>query len=235
MSTDQVILGAARIGNVAIAAGVKQGKLSVDVGNAQIYSGSLAATRTAEMRGDTLVSGIEARMADVPAGVALADIMGVKSIDGTGTATIKLDGSGASWGAFAHNLAGTAKISLADGTLAGLDVARIAAILGEETASSAAGDGGTAFSAAVCNLKIAGGAVTTDDLRAEGDNFRIDLAAAASLFDPSVSGRGTLTLGKADAARALPFELSGTWQEPELFPDLGRIIKRSEMVPAPRG
>ena len=86
---------------------------------------------------------------------------------------------------------------------------------------------------------IAGGEISTRDFHAEGENFRIDLAGEASLFDPTVSGRGTLTLGKPGAtaaARSLPFELGGTWQEPELFPDLGRIINRSEVAPvAPRG
>jgi AsmA protein len=239
LSTDQVILGPARIGSVAIAAGVDKGKLSVDIGNAQIYSGTLAATMTGEMQGDVFAGGVEAKMTGVPAGAMLTDLAGIKSIDGTGAATIKLASSGESWGEFAHKLAGTGKVSLADGTLAGFDLSRIAAVLGRDAVAGSGGNGSTAISSATATMKIAEGAISTDDLHAEGPNFRIDLSGQASMLDASVNGRGTLTLGKAGdsgtAVTALPFELGGTWDEPELLPDLGRILTPAEPPPTPRG
>jgi AsmA protein len=231
LSAGQVLLGSAHLGEVAIAAGVTDGKISVDIGEAKFYSGTLAATLNAEMRNSMLTGTVEARLSDVPAGVALADFAGVKSIDGTGAASLRLAGSGRSWGELAYDLAGTAQVSLADGAVAGLDLDQVAAMLGG-TPSGPPAARSTRFAKATCSLKIAGGEITTEDLSAEGDRFRIDLSGEASLFEPGVSGRGTLTIGNPDgtaAATSLPFELGGTWQELEVLPDLGPPIQRGEL------
>ncbi|MEO8667297.1 MAG: AsmA family protein [Bauldia sp.] len=232
VSTEQVLLGSARIGNVAAAASVKDGRLAVEIGGAQLYSGSLAAKFSAEMRGDRFVGDIEAKMSAVPAGLALSEFAGVTALDGTGDATLAVEGSGRSWNEVAHTLSGTVKLGLVGGSLAGLDMARIAAILDERAASAPAASGSTGFSSGAATLTIADGAITTSDLSAEGTDFRVDLSAQASLFSPAVSGLGTLTIRSAtagDTGTALPFELGGTWREPEIFPDLGRILKRSSI------
>lgn len=231
ISAGQVLVGTAQLGDVGVAAGVTNGKVSLDVGEAKFYGGNLTATLSAEMRNATLFGNVEARLSDMPAGVALADFAGIKSIDGTGAASLRLAGSGRSWGELARSFAGTARVTLADGSIAGFDLDRVAAALGGKTSGRLAARS-TKFARAACNLKIADGEITTDDLSAEGDSFRIDLAGAASLFEPDVSGRGTLTLGKTDGGATpttLPFELSGTWQEPEVLPDLGGSVRRSEL------
>jgi AsmA protein len=236
-STDEVLLGSARVGDVAATVTVGNGKLGVDIGGAQLYSGTLAARLGGAMEGDAFVASAEAKVSAVPAGLALAELAGVTGLDGTGEATISVGGGGRTWNELAHKLAGTATVSLTDGHLAGLDLARLAAILEGRADSATPARAATAFGTAGATVTMANGLLKSEDLHAEGEGFRIDLTAEASLFDTGVSGLGTLTIGMTGAApgTALPFELAGTWREPEVFPDLGRIIKRSDADPSANG
>lgn len=235
LSMGEILLGSVRLGRAAVTASAVDGRLDVNVTEAQLYGGSLAARIKGELRDGSLTANLTADMKEVPAGVALADIAGLKSVDGTGTASLTVGGSGRTVGEFLHGLAGTAKMAISDGTLEGLQLDRVVTMLGGAGGAASDTSGATSFSAATCTLDLADGTLRTSDLRAEGKGFRIDLAAEASLSDTTVSGRGSLTLDGASADSApmtvLPFELTGTWLAPELLPDFQRLIRRSSGDP----
>jgi len=124
---------------------------------------------------------------------------------------------------------GTAKLTVADGTLTGIDVARLAEIASNPLAL---GDrsGSTAFKLFGGSLTMADGAVTSDDLRAEGSGYAVTLGGKVSLVDASVHGLGTLTTTRPDSPEppaVIPFVLGGTYDGIVVLPDFGRLPKRS--------
>ena len=232
ISTDQVIMGNASMGRAAAAATVKNGKLTINIGDAQPYDGRAEATLTAEMIDGALSGTAQVKLDDIPARAALSDMLGVSILDGTGSVTLNLRATGKSWGEFAGSVSGGATLQIAQGVLDGMDVAKVPTILAD---SEGEGDrsGSTAFTTATCTLTVTDGAVATDDFHAEGQTFAMDVAGTASLFNPVLDARGVLTLptpdgGDTTAVHAFPFMLTGSWAAPVFLPDLGRPIQRGD-------
>jgi AsmA protein len=230
LSTEETLLGSARLGRTAATLTTSPDKVAIDVTEAQLYGGRLTGRLSGARVDGAVDAEVAADLKDVPLGVALQSIAGVKSVEGTGTASLALSGRGATVNALLHGLAGTVKVAASDGTIAGLDIDRLAARLGRGAADDG-GDGQTAFTSLTASLGIAAGTLSTHDLAVEGAGYRIDMDGEASLFESTVSGRGELALTGKEVdpsfPNPLPFELSGTWTEPELLPDFQRLIRRS--------
>jgi AsmA protein len=247
LSSEETLLGGARLGRTAATLSASAGRVAVDVTEAQLYGGTLAGRLSGTWTGETVAAEVAADLKDVPLGIAMETVAGLKSVDGKGTASLTLSATGESVNQLLHGLGGTIKVAAADGSIAGLDIDRLAARLGRGAADGGA-DGRTAFTKLTASVGVADGTLTTRDLAVEGEGYRIDLEGEASLFDSTVSGQGELALTGEGVdpsfPNPLPFELSGTWAAPELLPDFQRLIRRSsgeardlrraEMVRMPR-
>ena len=125
LSAANVIMGSAKFGRTAIGANLRAGKLSVSIGEALAYGGiikgSLALTNSA--------SGIDVRsqlqFADVDLEACLGQLLGLKRLEGRGTMSMALEGSGSSILAMTRTLAGTATLTGRDGAIAGLHVEQL--------------------------------------------------------------------------------------------------------------
>lgn len=232
LSSSEVLIGETRIGRAAAAAAIKDGRLTLDIGEAQIYDGHAEADIGVEMKNGALAATAHARFDSIPMGTALVAAAGTAAFQGTGGATVDLAAGGQSWGEVARTLSGTARIEIADATLTGLDIGRLAALRKDPRAMSEPA-GSTAFTTIALTLGLAGGTLTTGDLWAEGDGYEIDLDGTVGMFDGAVSAKGTLTMVNPDvgdpaAPSDVPFAIVGTWFDPVVLPDFGRLVKRSE-------
>ncbi|MCA1481980.1 AsmA-like C-terminal region-containing protein, partial [Bradyrhizobium sp. NBAIM08] len=127
-----------------------------------LYGGTLTATIAARMVDGELVANANAAIADVPAGVALADAFGIGALDGRATATIALGSRGGSWGAFARAIRGTANVAIANGTFTGFEIPELAAVLSDPRAGPLQPDGdSTAFQRLSGTLAITEGDLAT--------------------------------------------------------------------------
>ena len=236
LSTDQVVMGRTSMGRAAVAATAKDGKLTINVGDAQLYGGHAEATLTAEMLDGALSGTARVKVDHIPARIALSDILGLTALDATGSATIDLTASGRSWGEFAGSVSGGATVLLADGILDSVDVAKVPAVLAAG-AKDADLSGSTSFATATGTLKVADGTVSSEDFHAEGETFAIDAAGKARLFNPTLEARGVLSLPATDGSAAappneFPFMVTGSWTAPVFLPDLGRPLQRGDKQPA---
>jgi hypothetical protein len=116
---------------------------------------------------------------------------------------------------------------MTDGTIEGIDLARLPALIAGD---AAAAGGSTAFTAASCTLSFADGSVSTADLAAEGDGFSLRLAGRVSLIDPAIEARGVLSLA-SDPPSEIPFLVDGAIEAPRVRPDLGPPIQRDTSRP----
>lgn len=231
LSANQVLVGAARIGASAASLTINDGKLAVSVGEAQFHGGSLKANAQVEMSEGATTLSASISLEDAAAGTALTDLAGLSFLDGNATAKVKLSGRGATWGALAGTLVGTANLNISDGTLIGIELREIAGLSGGfGVVDSATGTGTVPFKSLTGTLKFADGMIESSDIHAEGTTFAIDLGGQVSLIDAGVQANGVLTAAKEEATteewKVIPFVVGGSWNTPYLLPDYERLIRR---------
>lgn len=211
VTAGQVLIGATRLGNVEAGVTVKDGAIGVDIATGQLYGGSLVARVGAGMVGDALVAGADAEISGVPARVALADLAGIDSIDGTAAVSLSVQTRGATWGELARGLAGTGAVSVTRGTLTGLDITAIAETMADPLAEPLdAVAGSTAFSRLATTLTIGNGGLSTEDLTMSGSGYSLALAGKGSLISGLIEAKATLASRFGD----IPLDITGRWRVP---------------------
>lgn len=231
MSAGEILLSNVRLGKSAAAVAVNSGELSVNIGDAQFYGGSLEADLTIATAGNTLRANARLALDDVPAGAALTDLADLSLVEGVATAEIDLKGYGETWGELAETISGSADLTISDGALVGFELSELAALSGGySVADSAADTGRVPIEKLAGKLKLADGKISSDNIRAEGDTFSIDLEGQLSLISAGVRAKGVLNAARvganADKRRNVPFVISGSWIAPLLLPDYERLIRR---------
>jgi AsmA protein len=94
--------------------------------------------------------------------------------------------------------------------------------------------GKTPYNQLTANLKIEQGTINVDDVRIEGPSLRVGLAGSASIPARELDLTGTASLlassatGDAAPSFDLPFVVRGPWDDPELLPDIQKLMQRSE-------
>jgi hypothetical protein len=151
--------------------------------------------------------------------------------------TADLSGEGGTWSELIGGLTGAGHVVILDGGVSGVDLRALPQLLA--AGAELPGEGATAFAEAAAGLTFGEGAVSTGDLVAVGDGFRLTLAGRAALAAPTFEARGVLSLS-ADPPIETPFLVEGTWAAPKVRPDLGPPIPRDPSAPAewsqpPRG
>ena len=222
LSAGQAVADGAEVGPVAASLLVKEGALSVEVGEAHFGEGTIEASLNADMDGGVLSGNASLKLDDVPAQAA-AGLFGVAGLHGTGEMTADLSAAGATWGDLIASLAGSASLSLTDGTIEGVDLSRLPEMIADP--SDEAAGGSTNFTLAACTLAVADGVATTRDFRVEGAGFALNLAGKAQLAEHTVEARGVLAL-HGETPRDVPFLIDGAWDAPRVQPDLGGTLPR---------
>ena len=242
LSAGEILIGSVRLGKSAAAVTVNDGRLDVDLGEAQFYGGSLEGDARVEAEEAAATATARIAVDKLPAAAALADLFGLSMIEGATSARITLEGDGETWGDFAEALKGTAHVEISDGALIGFDLGQLAALSGGYDVADPAPDSGTVpLTSLTADLVLADGKLTGDDIVVAGDGFTITVGGEVSLIDLGVRARGVLNAersqGGAGQRRDIPFVVSGSWLSPFLLPDYERLIRRgaSEETSPPVG
>ena len=218
LSVSEVLIGAMRMTGFGATGTIKSGAVTVNIGQAQVYGGKLAATIAAEMSGTKLATEVKATIDGALAQAPLKDFLGIGVLSGKANAQVDISGSGTTWGALVHSLAGTASIAIADGTLGGIDMQAIAARMIDPLAEPMPpGDGSAPFSKLAGTIAIANSVLSTGDLTLAGPDYAVALNGRGSLLTGSIEGQATLTM-KAGAGKTIPLSLTGTWRAPLIGP-----------------
>jgi uncharacterized protein involved in outer membrane biogenesis len=231
LSAGEILVGSVRIGKSAAAVTVNDGRLDVDIGEAQFYGGSLEGDAWVKAEGGAAAGSARIALENTPAAVALADLLGLSLVEGATSARIALDGEGETWGDFAATLSGTADVDISDGALVGFDLGHFAELSGAyDVADPAPGSGTVPLTSLTAKLTLADGKLTGEDIVVAGNGFTITLGGEVSMIDLGVRAKGVLNAkpakGDADSRRDIPFVVSGSWYSPFLLPDYERLIRR---------
>ncbi len=234
LSAARIGLGQARLGRTAVAANLRGGNLTVTVGESQAFGGVIKGSfgLAAAERGADFKSQLQFTNVDLE--TCIGELFGVRRLEGKGTMSVALSGSGPNVLALTRTLEGSISLTGSKGALNGLNLEQLLRRLERRplSAGSEFRSGRTPFEKLNVTLKIAQGTATLDSMTFDGPTVRVALAGSASIPGRDLDLKGTAMLVAASATdgRApfeLPFVVQGPWDDPLMLPDPQILIQRS--------
>ena len=177
---------------------------------------------------------------DVPTLVAFAGSPG--SMTGRLGGTVALAAAGVEPLEAVKRARGTARVTITDGHIPGLDIVRTVVLAFGRPSSERPAGSGEAFSRIAASLEIAGQVMSTRDLILESRDFDMTGEGTLSLASQAVNLRTDVTLSRELSAQAgrdlyrlaregerivLPARISGTVASPTVFIDVQSALKRA--------
>jgi AsmA protein len=233
LSAARVSVASARLGRTGVAVNLRDGRLTLAIGEAQAYAGllkgALILARTevgAEVK-------TQLQFTDVDLESCLGDLFGIRKLEGKGNLSLSADAAGDSLLALTRTLTGTTELTARQGAITGFNVEQLLKRL-EQRPLSIGSDfrrGRTPFDRLAARAKITQGMAAIEEMRIEGGAIRLALGGLASIPSRDLDLRGTAALVSAasDARPAfeLPFVVQGSWDDPIMLPDAQSLISRS--------
>jgi len=232
LSAANVTIAAAKLGRTAIGGNLRNGQMTVTVGESQAYGGLIQgsfgladSTHGANLKAQLQFTGVNLEQ-------CLGEIFGIRRLEGIGNLGFTVEAAGSSIYALTKSLNGTANMAAHDGSLAGLNVEHLLRRL-ERRPLSGSGDfrsGRTAYNELSVSMKITDGNATVDNMRIDGPAVKLLVGGVASIPDRDVDLKGVASLIPTAAASQsfdLPFVVQGPWDDPLMLPDTDALIRRS--------
>jgi len=235
VSARRISLGTAVLGRTAIAANLRDGGLTVAIGESQAFGGVLtgfvqiAKTQT----GGYLKSQLQ--FANVDLETCLGELFGTRRLEGKGTLTLAVEAKGDSILALTHTLNGSATLSAKQGALLGYNVEQLLRRLESRplAARNEFRTGRTPFEKLNVNVKVVSGMAQVEEVRLDGAAVRLGMAGSVSIpgRDFDLKGKASLipagTTADTPADFELPFVVQGPWDNPIMLPDTELLLRRS--------
>jgi AsmA protein len=232
LSAASVKIVKAQLGRTAVAANMSGGKLDITIGESQAFGGIANGSLGLASANAGVEVSSHVRFEDVDLANCLGQIFGLHKLEGRGTLTLDVGGSGSSVWNMTHTLNGTASLEAQNGALTGIDIEQLLRRL-EKRPLSGNGDfrsGRTPFDQLALSVKIEQGVVSVQRLHIDGPAVRLAVGGQASVptRDLDLQGTATLVSGGTPAKEfALPFVVQGPWEDPIVLPDASILIRRS--------
>ena len=233
LSAARVTVATARLGRTGVAANLRDGRLTVAIGEAQAFGGALKGAVALTKAQDGINIKSQLQFSDVDLEACLGELFGLRRLEGKGTLALAVEASGDSVLALTQTLAGTASLSGRQGAITGFNVEQLLKRLEQRPLSIAADfrRGRTPFETLNVTLRIADGTASVEDVRLEGGAIRLALGGSASIPLRDLDLKGTAALVSAGAddppVFELPFVVQGRWDDPIMLPDAQSLIRRS--------
>jgi AsmA protein len=224
MVVGSMLLPGFKLDHGVVEAALKGGVLRADLRNLALYGGSGRGNVTVDASGDTPSIRSSLDLSGLQIQPFLNQLMEVNNVTGTGAVRFDVTGRAATTTALIKALNGRGEVRLANGSVAGVDLAAVGRALQTASTASApalAGSVGpntrTAFEQMGGTFTVKDGVLHSDDVRLASDAVTmngqgdIDLGAQTIdfRFEPA-PGRGGL---------GVPFLIKGPWSKPSYGPD----------------
>jgi AsmA protein len=231
LSAASIKISRAQLGRTAVAATMRDGKLSLTVGESLAFGGVAKGTLGLASANGGIAVTSHMQFADVDLDNCIGQVFGLHRIEGRGTLAVNLDGTGDSVLAVTRGLNGTATLNASSGSLTGINIEQLLRRL-ERRPLSGNGDfrsGRTPFDQLLVSLRVNQGLVSVDDMRIVGPSVRLAVGGQASVPTRDLDLKGMATLISSASADEfdLPFVVQGPWDDPIMLPDPQSLIRRS--------
>ncbi len=234
LRTAGIVYGDVKFGETLLDIDLVSGKLQANLKKITLYGSTATGTlnldgaaRMPALTGAFAASGLD--------GLALLkDFAGTSRFEGKLATTLNLSASGRSQREMVSTLAGTARFSLTDGTIRGIDMAGMVkgvqnAVLGgwEKTDNA-----GTEFSSLSTSFQLADGIGTNDDLNLTGPLVRVTGTGTVDLLRKRLNFKVTPSAASGPGGEftglAVPVIVKGPWASPQVYPDVQGILENPQ-------
>ena len=233
MSAAHITLNGAKFGRTAIAANLRNGRMTMTIGESQAFGGVLRGTIALAKLENGADLKAQLQFSDIDLDACLSELFGIRRVEGKGDLAFALEGSGASVLGLTRTLNGQIHLAARDGAIAGLNVEQLLRRLDQRPLSDGSEfrSGRTPFDKLSAVLKITQGVATVEDVTLQGSAVKLALGGSASIPERELDLKGTAALVVAGRPGAPPFELpfivQGSWDDPIMLPDPEALIRRS--------
>jgi AsmA protein len=236
LSAARVNVASAKLGRTAVATHLRDGNLTVAVGESQAFGGVVKGTfgLAKSLAGADFKAQLQ--FANVDLEQCLGDMFGIRKLEGKGNFGFAIDSSGRSVYELTKGLNGTSTLSSRKGAIAGFNVEQLLRRI-ERRPLSGGGEfrtGRTPYETLTVNLTIVQGVANVEEVRMDGGNVNLMVTGSASIPARELDLKGTASLlslaassANAAPAFALPFIVQGPWDDPIILPDPQSRIERS--------
>lgn len=229
LSAAKLTIGSSMLGRTALGANLKNGLLSLSVGEAQMCGG--VAKGTLGLGNTDAVAEVKAQfqLLDVDLQSCSGELLGTRKISGRGTLAVMLEATGSNPFALASSLDGSATLTARDGAIAGFNAEQLLKRL-ERRPLSGGGNfrsGQTPFASLNMAVKFSDGTATIDNLMLDGPSAKIKLSGTSSVPQRDYDLKGVAGLAGTAPGFELPFVIQGPWDDPLIFPDPDSLLRRS--------
>ena len=229
MVVGSMLLPGFKLDHGVVAADLKGGVLKADLRNLSLYGGSGRGSVTVDASGDTPSIRSSLDLSGLKIQPFLNQLMQVNNVTGTGSVRFDISGAGKTQAQLVKALDGKGEIRLANGSVAGVDLAAIARALQNVSLASAPALGGAVGASAKTPFEQMGGSFTVKDGVLHSDDLKLTSDAVA------MNGQGDIDLSAqtidfrfepASGRNGIPFFVKGPWAKPSYGPD-ARGLARS--------
>jgi len=234
LSAAKMTIGTAKLGRTAIAANLRNGRMTVTVGESQAFGGVIKGSLglAASPRGADFRSQMQFTNVDLE--TCIGELFGIRRIEGKGNLNLTLDGSGANVHALTRTLNGTATLTGNKGALTGLNVEQLLRRLERRPLSGGSEfrTGRTPFETLNVDIRVMQGLASVETVALEGPAVKLSMSGSASIPARDLDLKGTATLLGSTTSEGrttfeLPFVVYGQWDDPVMLPDPQILIRRS--------
>jgi AsmA protein len=235
VSARRISVGTAAFGRTAMAANLRQGRLTIAIGESQAFGGVLTGFMAVAKTPAGAEIESQLQFANVDLDACLGALFGTRRVEGKGTLTFAINASGGSILGFAQTLNGSATLSANQGAIVGYNVEQLLRRLESRplAARNEFRSGRTPFEKLNVRLKLVHGVAEVEEVRLHGAAIRLGMVGSASISARDFDLKGTASLIPAGAPSdtpadfELPFVVQGPWDDPLMLPDTELLLHRS--------
>ncbi|MEZ5763937.1 MAG: AsmA family protein [Xanthobacteraceae bacterium] len=232
LSAGRVAIANSRAGRTALGLNLRDGVLTLSIGEAQIYGGILRGSLGLARHDSAADVKAQVIFSDVDLEACLGDLMGVRRLTGRGDIAVTAEARGSNPFGLAQTVDGRATLMAQDGALSGMNLEQLLRRL-ERRPLAGSGDlrsGKTPFKKLNVALRLNDGLASTEEVRLEGNGLRVTLAGTSSIPARDYDLKGVAALAPPAGAPGgfeLPFIVQGPWDDPLVFPDPESLLRRA--------
>ena len=233
LSAGTVIAGSATLTNAAFTILARGGRTDIAIGNAEFLQGTVKGRVSITTNGQAgLDLKLNTTMDHVDAASVTAAMGAARRVTGPANLSVQVETTGESPMALMRAMDGKVSLSLKQGELLGINLPDLLAKIEKRpliTAFDARG-GRTPFETAQLSGRISGGVFEITEGLIQSPAARVTLAGQIGLADRlyAITGQANAAPGSnGGSGIALPFEITGTLDDPVLMPDARSLIRRS--------
>jgi AsmA protein len=232
LKIDQLIASNVKLEKVHLGVKAAGGKVDAEPLTADLYQGKL--NGAASVNANTNSFAVKADLAGVALGPLLKDALNNEMLEGKGNIALDVQTSGNVVGAMKKALAGTARLSLKDGGLKGINIDELIRKAKQQLPQSSLQR--TDLSELSASFVIKNGVAHNDDLSAKAPALRLggagDINIGANAIDylakvsfvASSSGQGGKDVADL-SGKTLPVKIDGPLDAPQFHPDLSALVR----------